>query len=544
MRRAGVLVVAAAVLLLSSGSASAAQQLAQPTVFTGYGFDACSAPAIAKLQAWAASPYRALGVYVGGANRACSQPNLTPVWVSSVLSLGWRLMPLYVGLQAPCVTQGKLEHMSSTAATAVTQGKAAADDAATQVAALGLPTGSPVYADVEGYKLGNATCTRAVQSFVSGWVQELHARGLVAGLYGSAGSTIRDVSASTDSLPDAVWIADWNGIEGVFGDPYVSDGLWINHQRIHQYKGGHDETYGGVKINIDSNYVDSTVVGGTGSAPTPPPPTAPAGAVTAVDGTATVSWPAAAFATQVVVTLTTSSAPPAPATYGVQLAATESDNQAPIDAFGAPVTLHVLRPVAGSVPAFSPDGTTWQALPQLTSAGLSTSVQSAYTTDADGTVEIQTLVPGLFGLVPDTVPPSRPLVTARMINDALSLTWPAATDNVAVSAYNVLRNGTAVTSLPATARKARVRGFSTSAPTVFRIQALDAAGNAGQPSKAVVVVAHKRPATLPKAIPQWAYALYGWQRGAGGKRPAAAPKHPPGWYWDWAAWRSTPFRLK
>ena len=47
----------------------------------------------------------------------------------------------------------------------------------------------------------------------------------------------------------------------MFGDPYVSDSLWANHQRVHQYKGGHKETWGGVTINIDSNYVDGPVLG-------------------------------------------------------------------------------------------------------------------------------------------------------------------------------------------------------------------------------------------------------------------------------------------
>lgn len=530
-------------LLLSvSGGATAASQGVQPTLFNGYAFDACSAPSLAKLQAWTASPYRAVGVYIGGVNRACSQPNLTPVWVASAVAQGWSLMPTYVGVQAPCVSQSGLSHISTSTTTAATQARAAADDAVAKAEALGLPTGSPLYYDMEGYKLGNATCTRAVQAFVAAWVDELHVQGFVAGLYGSAASTIRDVSAIPSGLPDAVWIADWNGVEGVFGDKYVSDGLWVNHQRIHQYKGGHDESYGGVTINIDSNVVDSTVVGGT--APPPPPPTpAPAGEVTTTDGLASVSWPAEAFVTQAAVTLTVVSPPPAPATYAVDLAATEVDNQAPIPGFGAPVTLKLIRPPAGSIPAFSPDGTTWQPLPQLPSDGLSATVQSAYTVDPDGTIEIQTLVPGRFGLQPDTQPPSRPLLTARIVASTLRLTWPAATDNVAVASYDVLRNGTTIVSLPATARRAVVRGFSPSAPSVFRLQALDAAGNAGQTSKPVVVLARRRPATLPRAIPQWAYALYAWQRG-GGKRPAAAPKRPPDWYWVWAGWRATPFRLR
>ena len=34
-------------------------------------------PLARTMSAWASSPYRAIGVYIGGANRACSQPNLT-----------------------------------------------------------------------------------------------------------------------------------------------------------------------------------------------------------------------------------------------------------------------------------------------------------------------------------------------------------------------------------------------------------------------------------------------------------------------------------
>ena len=48
-----------------------------PDAFTGLGFDACAAPSSRTMTAWAASPYRAIGVYIGGSNRGCSQPNLT-----------------------------------------------------------------------------------------------------------------------------------------------------------------------------------------------------------------------------------------------------------------------------------------------------------------------------------------------------------------------------------------------------------------------------------------------------------------------------------
>ena len=261
MRGRGVFLAAlAAALLVASSSGSAATSQAHAGVFTGYGFDACTAPSTASLAAWTASPYRALGIYLGGINRACADGNLSASWVSTTLASGWALLPLYVGLQAPCISNTSLRRISSTPATATNQGAAAADDAAGKATNFGLPAGSPIYFDMEGYKVGVATCTQAVQSFVTGWVNELRADGFVPGVYGSAASTVKDVSTLGTAMPDAIWIANWNGVESVFGDPYVSDSLWANHQRVHQYRGGHKETWGGVAINIDNNYVDGAVV--------------------------------------------------------------------------------------------------------------------------------------------------------------------------------------------------------------------------------------------------------------------------------------------
>ena len=117
---------------------------------------------------------------------------------------------------------------------------------------------------MEGYALNDPRLHRRRAGASSrAWVDELHALGYLAGVYGSAASTIRDLQAlaATGSAPDDVWIADWNGQETVFGNPYVSDTLWTNHQRLHQYRGGHHETWGGVTIDVDSSYVDAAVVG-------------------------------------------------------------------------------------------------------------------------------------------------------------------------------------------------------------------------------------------------------------------------------------------
>src|SRR5215471_17711573 len=80
----------------ASGHTGAA---ARGSVFTGYAFDACNAPGNDALTAWLASPYRALGIYIGGVNRACSNARLSADWAAAAVSTGWSLIPLYVGLQ-------------------------------------------------------------------------------------------------------------------------------------------------------------------------------------------------------------------------------------------------------------------------------------------------------------------------------------------------------------------------------------------------------------------------------------------------------------
>ena len=97
--------------------------------------------------------------------------------------------------------------------------------------------------------------------------------------------------------------------------------------------------------------------------------------------------------------------------------------------------------------------------------------------------------------------------------------------------------------LTAAARRAAIRRPGAGAQTVYRVQATDGAGNAGATSRPVVVLAKKRPSGLPRAVPQWAFGLFDYQRHQG-LRPATAPKRPPDWYWRWAAWRAQPYRLR
>jgi Domain of unknown function (DUF1906) len=240
------------------------------SVFTGLGFDACAAPSSRTMAAWADSPYRALGVYIGGLNRACSQPNLTARWVGEQVSEGWHLIPTYVGLQAPTSSCGSCAKLSSIAPAA--QGRAAAADAVADASAIGMGPGSPLYYDMESYTQ-TISATNATLKFLEAWTEELHELGYQSGVYSSSASGIEDLVSRIGTLyiqPDNIWMANWNGRQST-ADSYVPASAWALQQRIHQYRGGHDERWGGVTINIDNNYLDGGTVG-PAAAPVALPP--------------------------------------------------------------------------------------------------------------------------------------------------------------------------------------------------------------------------------------------------------------------------------
>lgn len=248
--------LALALLALTPGTDRAAADVA-PGPFTGKGFDTCTAPTSATMDAWLSSPYRAVGIYFGGSNRACSQPALTAAWVERQQGKGWHLLPIYLGLQASCTTSNKKNLLNP--ATAAAQGRAEADAAVTAAGALGLSKGSTLIFDMEAYAPNNPACTSAVLAFLGAWTARLHDRGYLSGVYGSLGSTVRDLVKDYNSVarphPDYLFFARWDGIATV-DNAAIPAAYWNPDRRIHQYRGDHQETHGGVTINIDNDYVD------------------------------------------------------------------------------------------------------------------------------------------------------------------------------------------------------------------------------------------------------------------------------------------------
>jgi hypothetical protein len=220
-------------------------------VVSGSGFDACAAPGLPVMSKWLASPYRAIGVYIGGVNRACAQAYLTPAWLTSIGQQGWHYFPIYPGLQSSCVLASGDATISTSQAAA--QGAAAASDAAAKAAALGIPRGSPLIYDMEAYA---PACDGQVITFLSAWDARLHARGYLAGVYESE-TNIGALAAAAQTMtePDVLYYADWDG-DATTSSSYLPAGMWTHDQRLHQYLGGHNATYGGATLNIDSDQLD------------------------------------------------------------------------------------------------------------------------------------------------------------------------------------------------------------------------------------------------------------------------------------------------
>jgi hypothetical protein len=254
--------------------AHAAAAAVPGAAFTGSGFDACSTPSTAQMNAWSSSPYGALGVYIGGENMACSQPNLTAAWVSAESAAGWHLIPIFVGLQAPSNSCGCAP---ISAASAASEGASDAQQAVADAQAIGLGAGNPIYLDMEAYSR-TAANSSAVLAYIQAWTQGLHAAGYRSGVYGNDNAAIGDLAAQNPSAyaePDDIWVANWNGAQST-ADDSISSAEWANHQRLHQYEGAHNETYGATTINIDGDYVDAaTAAAGSSSGFTAAPAPAP-----------------------------------------------------------------------------------------------------------------------------------------------------------------------------------------------------------------------------------------------------------------------------
>ena len=228
-----------------------------------HGFDKCYFPDLDDMETWwLSSPYVVYNLYLGGISFACDDMPLDAVWVHQAAQQGWQFILAWVGPQAPC---SKFKHkFSEDPGEAYIEGREEAASAHSAAVSLGFFGPKVIYYDLESYSGADAECRQAAKAFLQGWSEKLHDLGDKSGAYGAPCTSYISDWATVDTPPDDVWIAHWYLDEydpdaTVWDTPCLSDSLWPGSRRLKQYAGGHNETWGGVRMRIDSNVLNGEV---------------------------------------------------------------------------------------------------------------------------------------------------------------------------------------------------------------------------------------------------------------------------------------------
>ncbi|MFF3465982.1 glycoside hydrolase domain-containing protein [Streptomyces sp. NPDC001984] len=255
---------AAGAAVVAGGGIAAQTSMAATTwpaqkTYTGRAFDTCTAPSLSAMKAWKGGLYGAAAVYVGGKNRGCGQPNLTASWVKSVSSVGWKLIPIYVGAQPPCQSGSNPEKL--TASTASSLGATDGADAVAKASALGMKAGSAIYLDMEAYDITNKSCNDAVLTYVRSFTKTLRAKTYRAGFYGFTSSSAKAIATATDKtdLPGNLWYALYDKQNTTTTDWPWGSTQFTGHSRGHQYIVNSKESRGGYTITVDRDAWDAPV---------------------------------------------------------------------------------------------------------------------------------------------------------------------------------------------------------------------------------------------------------------------------------------------
>jgi hypothetical protein len=244
------------------------------------GFDKSGAPSVAQMRTWWTQPsgFYEVGFYIGGNNYNGGNPDpaISTSWVSQVSTLGWGLMPIWVGPQSTCIIPPTPLPTKCQAAGKIwpscyynlitspdSQGAADADSAILAADGLGLHAGSIIYYDLENYGpwslSASSHCTAsefadargAAGGLINAWVRQLHNRGYKAGVYANPQRLISDLGIPLANLADAAWVA---------GASSLNSNVWS--QRIYQTKLNYVEPALGIMIDSDQaegpvNYIVS-----------------------------------------------------------------------------------------------------------------------------------------------------------------------------------------------------------------------------------------------------------------------------------------------
>ena len=206
------------------------------------------------------SPFTGVGIYIGGVHRACGQRHLSAGWVTRQVRSGWQLLPIWVGPQASCT--GYRHRINGRPGSArrylAARGRGAleARRGARAARALHVPLGTVVFYDLEPFDVGRRDCRTSSLTFLDAWTREMHRQGYRAGVYSHVSSGISMLSRAGRGYarPDAVWYAYVDRL-GTMPAKYVGSAAFMRTSRVHQYALDTRVEFGGVRMDIDWNFV-------------------------------------------------------------------------------------------------------------------------------------------------------------------------------------------------------------------------------------------------------------------------------------------------
>lgn len=230
---------------------------------SGYrGFDTCTGhnnqPSTQQLQNfWNGTPYYNFYVYIGGYGNCGAEVNSG--YISAANNIGYGLVPIWFGLQAPCGGGG----ISYDLNTAASQGVSTANSAISQAASDGFAGGAVIALDIESYDYGNQSCRWAVNSYVNGFDQQAYSQSpsWLPVIYATPSDARDWPGLPPQGIPFALWSADWGYQDNVWNLSYISNGSWSWDQRHSQYWPNYNVTYNGTNLTIDQDCANSDTDG-------------------------------------------------------------------------------------------------------------------------------------------------------------------------------------------------------------------------------------------------------------------------------------------
>lgn len=267
-RRLRFVPIAVFAILLASAAPPANASFNNSLYQNENGFDTCQAKTQAMLTAWwSGTPWYDIGMYLGGSVGQALGCYDGSAAVDRALNTGYGATLYWYGPQlgSGCQMRSFAAYISLNTTTAYNQGVAEANAANSAAVAAGLPANTRIFYDMEAY-YANAGCRSAAMSFINGWDHQLAVNTAFSGAaYGSSCASYVSDWATIANVPVAISPADTNpnipsgGLDNgsAYGYPCLSDGLWVNDQRVGQFSFDTNGSYNGASFPIDENCADS-----------------------------------------------------------------------------------------------------------------------------------------------------------------------------------------------------------------------------------------------------------------------------------------------